>query len=328
MKNYFIINEALFNIGQISMSKAFLPEPGHDYDIVTQNGKRFLRQLAFKNWKDHEVSTEAFSKNKNCIIDLMRTTNFSTTINWNNCSKYINEEILFKWCYKYGLPERVDQNGRTFIESWPSIDYDPLCIHIIQMRCMFNLWLGLINKDIDNTIKNISLIADCPTLKYKVQSKNGDEVVISLKSFGNLFRNADELTNLTLQIGNDFEKAKYLSCCIIETILDRELYKSCWFQVSSPYLTDNLNINSPLFEITPYCELIDLCYYQLFAIINNREGAKHLKECANPECKNNFWCHHKGQKYCPNCDRRTVWHRNKELKKEKVQKQSMNKSFK
>ncbi len=299
------INEILFNIGQLSTAISWLPGPGHNYDIFEYEGKKYLRQLEFKSWKQKEISIEKFSKNKSIIIDLIDTANFNNTINWNNCSSYISERKLLKWCYNYGLPLRnSQQDGRMIIDDKPSVDYSSFCTHIVQMRCVFNLWLGLIGEDIDILIKNISFLVNCPFLN------RGYFFGMSYKDIINFYsKNMEQI--------NDFNKTKIICCHIMQEIFNNELKESCFLKVESPFCDSEIfNPNNPILEIMTYCELLDLCYYQLYAIVTSKEGTKHLKECENPECKNLFWCHDKRQKYCPNCDRRKLWYKNKKEGKE------------
>jgi hypothetical protein len=58
--------------------------------------------------------------------------------------------------------------------------------------------------------------------------------------------------------------------------------------------------------------LINLAYYQLSSLMTRPDTEKRMKNCEH--CHSPFWAKGNNSKYCPNCNRKTVWSRNKKEK--------------
>lgn len=304
MDNNFFMNETLFNIGKIVGGKVWLPQPGHEYDIITYEDRAYLRRSVSSNWPKESISTNSFSSNKNCVIDLLKVVNYNSCIHWNNVSRHINKNKLLKWCYKYGLPNGNFRIKITYIDGRQCVEYDLVCYDMVVMRLVFDLWNQLINRDIEGIKKIIRLISDCEYFKEIAPDKK----LIFLEGFMP-FKSSDELVSSLVGIinTNHPRSLDFICCSIFASIFQTVLRDSCFYEISSPHLSREYKIGAPLLEITPHCELLDFCYLQLYAIINSRDGTKYFKECANLDCRQQFWASHGRQKYCNSCDRRTVW---------------------
>ncbi|WHH60420.1 hypothetical protein [Petroclostridium sp. X23] len=307
MNMNFYDNELLFNIGQLTNSQYYGPMPGYEYDIFEYESRPYLRRLSLSHALKQKALTKDFSNDKNCVISLIKVINRDKKTDWDNITKSINKKDLLKWCHRYGMPSS-SKNKRIKIENYICIDYYQLCNDLVTIHLMFELWITMLNDDIENMKSLILSLIKAPILKSKYRTPTGEEgLSINIEHFFPI--DTIEQANMIIgQIGNNYKSAKFLSCCIFQTLFDRILSHACFLKVSSPFVDSNYTIDSPLLKLSSYCDLLDLCYFQLFGIINSQEGSKHLKECAN--CNKQFWAHHGRVKYCPSCDRRTVWARN------------------
>gem|GEM_PF-4144263 len=58
-------------------------------------------------------------------------------------------------------------------------------------------------------------------------------------------------------------------------------------------------------------DLFDIAYFQLANLLTMKDAVvqRHLKTCSNQECGHLFWGEHGHNRYCPLCDRRTIYSR-------------------
>lgn len=318
MSNIIFMNELLFNIGKLATPDLNRETSGFDYDIIDIDNKFYLRRLNINRSQNKKPTF-----NKNCLLELIKTVTYKKTVDWTESTKYIHKEKLIKWCSKYGIPINHGRYLIELIDNHLCVDYSSLSIDLIALRLMFDMWIAMVNQDINSMKVLIKNFANCPYLKEECQIPATGETAIGIcvKNFWPI-ESVDDYIDIANHIGDNFQLAKYFAISISQTIFEKVLSNSCYLcitspyaentriKLSSPFIGNNLNQNLPLLKIDSKTELIDFCYFQLLGIMNTTEGTKHLKECNNPKCKELFWAHHGRVKYCPQCDRRKVWAEN------------------
>lgn len=317
MDNIFI-DENVFNIGSLKNAKVYIPGPGYEYDVVLHNETLFLRRMKDTKKNINRVDISEFSKNKNCVISLIQTVNDYKDIDWAQTTDYVNIEKVKKWSTKYSLPRSLDRIRSELIDGLICVNLNLVCFEIVTLRLLYDLWSALINENIDKLIRLYFQFINHPWIKadyskpeYKINPQYIDRN-IDVKYFE--FMNYNNTKNMIIQNMENKKFHKFYCCGIFAAIFDSALHHSCFYKISSP-LVETKNMDSLFLTIDTFCDIIDLCYFQLFSIINIKDGARHVKTCAN--CGDIFWATHGRRKYCgkPECDRRTVFRKRKEAEK-------------
>jgi hypothetical protein len=316
----FIMPDEVFDLGNVSNASFEWFDPGYHYELFDHEGVKYIRVDKSKpnDYKSDTLDWGRISRNKNLLFDLLVCVPEPLKVDWKNVESSIDVKRLMKWCHKYGLPDshlnkriwlKPESDSEANANNEPCVEYQPMCRIIANLAVLYKHWLAYVANDkrqlkltylklLENTANR-----GLRNMAFSGKDVDQEELDAGKADYMRLEFSAVEMSRLTASILVD--------------VLSDQLSSACYLLFSSPYQwVDDKTLkpilterdDSPLVKATTVTEAtLDLCFFQLIAIVNAGNGVKHIKTCYNPECGNQFWARNGHAKFCPNCDRRKVW---------------------
>ena len=277
MEHAFFIGDLLDEVGKLTIVQSYNLR-FEEYEIEEIKGKKFI---VGKGRPANPFKNENVFEGPELLFSLINLVKgpLPKYFNEPHMDSVISDESIMKWCKKYGIPYRDTELNRLLEdEKWRDniLHLGMFKYKIAWLYAYFSLWKAIISED-------------------------QEEI--------NKYRDFVKLEMETIKMLPDGPKKDDLT--YLKEALTAAVDKHFRVNIHLVYNSDSKTYEFKLASDS----LIIIAYYQLASLMtkNHTENKKKMKNCAY--CQSIYWANHANSRYCPNCDRRTVWSRRNSKKK-------------